>query len=118
MTTNYDGLQYPIKITQGDDWTYSEKFSTRVNGVKTPIDLTSATVVGVVRPTYSTGTVVPMTVTINNAAQGQVTFQLSDTQTSSLPAGSLVYQMTYTIAGITKTIGSGNFIVRPKVQTA
>lgn len=118
MATSYNGLQYPIKITQGDDWVYPEKISTRVNGVKTPLDLTGATVSGVVRPAYATGTVVPMTVIINNAAQGLVTFQLSDTQTSSLPSGSLVYQMTYTIAGVTTTIGSGNFIVRPKVQTA
>ena len=86
-------------------------------GVKTPIDLTAATVVGVVRPTYTSGTPVTMTATITNAAAGQVTLSLTDAQTNTLPAGSLVYDVSITIAGNTKTYLSGNFQVKPKVQT-
>ncbi len=113
--TTFDGLKYPIRITQGDDWNFPLTFNTSLLGVKTPIDLTGATVAGTVRPSFTTGTSVPMTVVVNNAAAGQVTFTLSDTQTSALISGSLVYQITITISGNTKTYLSGNFIVRPKV---
>jgi len=113
--TTFNALNFPIKITQGDDWQYPLTFSTSLNDVKTPIDLTAATIVGNVRPTFTTGTRVPMTVTINNAAAGQATLSLTDTQTSALPSGSLVYQVTVTISGNTKTYLKGNFVVAPRI---
>ncbi len=113
--TTFNALNFPIRITQGDDWQYPLTFSTSLNNVKTPIDLTGATVVGTVRPSFTTGTAVPMTVVINNAALGQATFSLNDTQTSALPSGSLVYQITITISGNTRTYLKGNFNVAPKV---
>lgn len=115
--TTYAGDKYTIKITQGNDWNYPLTFSTSLLGVKTPINLTGATVVGVVRPTYTSGTPVSMTANITNAAAGQVTFSLTDAQTNSLPSGSLVYDISITIAGNTKTYLSGNYQVKPKVQT-
>lgn len=115
--TTYNALTYPIKITQGDDWQYPLTFNTSLLGVKTPIDLTSATITGTVRPTYTTGTAVAMSVSVTNAALGQATLSLNDTQTSALPTGSLVYQVSITIAGNTRTYMSGNFVVKPKVFT-
>ena len=113
--TTFNALNFPIRITQGDDWNYPLTFSTSLNNVKTPINLTGATVVGTVRPTFTTGTAVPMTVVINNAATGQATLSLNDTQTTALPSGSLVYQVTITISGNTRTYLRGNFIVAPRV---
>jgi hypothetical protein len=115
--TTYSADKYTIKITQGDDWNYPLTFSTRLVGVKTPIDLTNATIIGTVRPTYTSGTPVSMTTTITNASAGQVTFSLTDTQTNSLPTGNLVYDIKITIAGDTKTYLSGNFQVKPGVKT-
>ena len=115
--TTYAGDKYTIKITQGNDWNYPLTFSTSLLGVKTPLDLTGATVTGVVRPTYTTGTPVAMTTVVTDAPNGKVTFSLTDTQTNSLPAGSLVYDISITIAGNTKTYLSGNFQVKPKLQT-
>ena len=115
--TTYAGDKYTIKITQGNDWNYPLTFSTSLLGVKTPIDITSATIVGVVRPTYNTGTPVTMTVIPVDLINGQIRLVLSDAQTTALPSGSLVYEITITIAGNTRTYLSGNFIVKSKVQT-
>jgi hypothetical protein len=115
--TTYAGDKYTIKIVQGNDWNYPLTFSTSLLGVKTPMNLTGATVTGVVRPTYTSGTPVSMTTVITDAAAGKVTFSLTDTQTNALPPGALVYDMSITIAGNTKTYLSGNFQVKPKVQT-
>jgi hypothetical protein len=115
--TTYAADKYTIKITQGNDWNYPLTFSTSLLGVKTPIDLSGATIIGVVRPTYTSGVPVSMTTTITDAVNGKVTFSLTDTQTNSLPPGALVYDMSITIAGNTKTYLSGNFQVKPKVQT-
>lgn len=114
--TTYNAMNYPIKITQGDDWSYPLTFSTSLLGIKTPINLTAATIVGTVRPNYTSGTAVTMTVTTIDLANGQVVLSLTDTQTNSLPSGSLVYSISITIAGNTKTYLSGNFQVKPKVQ--
>lgn len=113
--TTYAGDKYAIRITQGNDWDFPVTFSTRLNGVKTPIDLTGATITGRVRPTYTTGAAVAMTVTAVDLAAGQVRFGLSDTQTAALPPGNLVYQIDITRAGNTQTYLSGNFIVKPEV---
>ena len=113
--TTYAGDKYAIRITQGNDWDFPVTFSTSLNGVKTPINLTGATIVGRVRPTYTTGTAVSMTVTPVDLGAGKVRFGLSDTQTDALPPGNLVYQIDITISGNTQTYLSGNFIVKPKV---
>lgn len=109
--TTYAADKFTIKITQGNDWEYPVTFSTSLNNVKTAMDLTSATIVGVVRPTYTTGTAVLMTVTPVNLASGQVTFSLTSTQTAALPVGSLVYDITID----NHTYLSGNYQVKPKV---
>ena len=111
--TTYAADKYTIKITQGNDWEYPVTFSTSLNNVKTPMNLTTATIIGVVRPTYTTGTAVLMTVTPVNLTNGQVTFSLTAALTNTLPPGSLVYDIT--IDNITYL--SGNFQVKPKVQT-
>lgn len=113
--TTYAADKFSIKVVQGDDWEYPVTFSTNVAGVKSPIDLTSAIYVAEVRPTYSTGTITPMTVTPVTPSLGKVTFSLTDTQTGALPSGALVYQISITLSGITKTYLQGNFIVKPKV---
>jgi len=111
--TTYAADKYTIRITQGNDWDYPLTFSSSLLGVKTPIDLTSATIVGVIRPTYTTGTPVTMTVTPVDLANGQVRMSLTSTQTNLLPPGSLVYDITIN----NLTYLSGNFVVKPKVQT-
>lgn len=112
----YAADKFTIKITQGNDWEYPLTISTILDGVKTPVDLSAATIVGVVRATYTQGTAVLMTVIADNLAAGQVTLTLTDTQTNLLPPGNLVYEITITVAGNTKTYLSGTFQVKPKVQ--
>lgn len=114
--TTFNALNFPIRITQGNDWDFPATVSTRLNDVTTPIDLTAATIVGTVRPNYTSGVIVSMTVTPVNLAQGQFRLTLTDTQTNSLPVGALVYEVTITISGFTTTYLAGNFIVKPKVS--
>jgi len=116
MTTYAEG-KFSIKIMQGDDWFLPITISTSTDGgvTKTPVDLTTATVTFIVRPTYSTGTSITATVTPVNLAQGTVTLSFTDTQTAALPPGTLVYQLTTTDAGIITTRGFGNFIVRQRI---
>ena len=111
--TTYAADKYIIRITQGNIWDYPLTFSSSLAGVKTPINLTGATITGVVRPTFTGGTPVIMTVTPVNLANGQVRFSLSPTQTNTLPPGNLVYDITIN----NLTYMSGNFVVKPKVQT-
>ena len=117
MTTSFDALKFQMNTTQGDDWEFPITVSTRLNGVKTPIDLSAATIVGVVRQSYTSGTVQTMTVTNVDLVAGQIILRLSDTQTSALAHGVNRYQVTITIAGKTDSYLEGNFLVRPKVQT-
>jgi hypothetical protein len=113
--TTYAADKFTLKTVQGDDWEYPVTFSTSLAGIKTPIDLTGVTYIAEIRPTYSSGTVTVMSATPVDLVNGKVTFSLTDTQTSALPSGSLVYQISITISGSTKTYLQGSFIVKPKV---
>lgn len=115
--STYDALKFQMNTTQGDDWVFPITISTRLNGVKTPIDLTAATVAGVVRQNYTSGTVQNMTVTNVNLVAGQIILSLSEIQTAALTPGVNRYQVTITIAGKTDTYLEGNFLVRPKVSS-
>ena len=118
MTTYAEG-KFVIFITQGDDWSAPMIISTQLgNATPVPVDLSSATILFVVRDTYNTGNVVSATITPVDIVNGEFIVSLTDTQTNGLPAGSLKYQMTTTVAGITTTRGYGSFVVRPRIQPA
>lgn len=119
MTTFTEG-KFSFKIMQGDDWSAPITISTSDDGgvTKVPVDLTNVTVSFIVRPTYTTGNLVSATVTPVDLVNGMVIISLTDTQTDTLPAGTLVYQLTTTEAGLTTTRGYGNFIVRPRIKSA
>ena len=108
----YNALKYPITIIQGNDWLFNLTISLSVEGVKTPVDITTTTFTGIIKTTRSATTSTSMTVTITNAAAGQLTLSLTDAQTAALSLGGLYYQVDKTVGSVTQTILTGNFNVR------
>lgn len=110
---------FAYRIVQGDDFNSPITLSTSTDGgvTNTPINLTGATIVFNVRAKYASGTLVTATITPVDLAQGSFIVSLTDTQTASLPAGTLQYQLITTISGDTKTRGRGNFIVKSRILT-
>ncbi len=110
---------FAYKIVQGDDFQSPVILKTSLdNGVtSTPINLTGATIVFNVRAKYASGTLVAATITPVDLSVGSFVISLTDTQTASLPAGTLQFQLITTISGDTKTRGRGNFIVKSRIET-
>ena len=111
--SQYNALKYPIRIVQGNDWQLDIVLSTRVDTVKTPINITNTTFAGVVR-VYRDDVAVAATVTCTktDAVNGKVSFSLTDTQTLALPLGELYYQIDKTVNNSTQTILAGTFTVK------
>lgn len=110
---------FAYKIVQGDDFQSPVVLKTSNDGgvTSTPIDLSTATIVFNVRAKYASGTLVTATIIPVDLAQGSFIISLNETQTASLPAGTLQYQLITTISGETKTRGRGNFIVKSRILT-
>lgn len=93
-----DPIDISWPITRGDDESMPLQFAepggytvTTVNGVETvtvsdPLDITGRTYECVVVATKGGATVVTPTVTVDSAANGQITVSMTDTQTSQLTA--------------------------------
>ena len=78
--------------------------------------LTGYTVAAQLRKTYGSSTAVDFTVSVSNAALGEVTISLTATQTNALIAGRYVYDVEITSAGGTVTrVLEGQVEVTPGV---
>ncbi len=115
--TTFDGTRWAITTTQGDTWSISPTVSTRLDGVKTPIDLTGATISGYVRPNYTSGVLETMTIVPGDLSLGQFTAKLSAAQTAALPAAGCKYQIIIDKPGQVLTIIQGVFQLRARIST-
>ena len=102
-----------IFIDQGTDFSITVDV-TDTDG--TALEMTGYTAAGQIRKTYSSSTASGTFTTAIAAASGQVTLSLTDTETSAIPAGRYVYDLTITSASsITTRVVEGQINVTPMV---
>jgi hypothetical protein len=81
-----------------------------------PLNLTGYSVASQMRKSYSSSTVYNFTTSLYNAAQGKVRLQLSNTQSSAIPAGRWLYDVEITSPSGTKTrVIEGIVTVTPEI---
>lgn len=88
-----------LSLAKGDD------FSTLIDF--TPLDVTGYTVTASIVSSVTGSQVVPFTVTIPSAADGQVNIALTDTQTAALSRGTYKWQMAWVENNATRTALTG-----------
>lgn len=91
-----------ITRVRGDDWSIPGTITR--NG--TAVDLTGATVTAQLRTRTESADSTAFTVTVTDAAAGEVTLSLSDTVTAELRPGRYVYDVQVVLAGSTTTYGN------------
>lgn len=89
-----------LTVDQGSDVTFTIDV-TDTNG--DVLNLTGYSAAGQIRKSFSSSTAVDFTATITNATSGEVTLQLSNTQTNAMKAGRYLYDVEITSAGGAKT---------------
>lgn len=87
-----------ISAKRGDDFSALVDFS---------VSLTSFTMASTIISVVDGSTVASFTTTLSDAAAGKVNVALSDTQTSSLPAGTYVWRMVGTQGSVSRTYLEG-----------
>lgn len=87
-----------LSFKGGDDFSSLIDFS---------IDMTGYTATAAIVSPVTGGTVVPFTVTIPSAAEGQVNIALTDTQTAAIARGTYSWQMTWAEGQGTRTALTG-----------
>jgi hypothetical protein len=102
-----------LYIDQGTDYTITVDVTDSAGDV---LDLTGFTATAQVRKTYTSSSLSATFATSINAAAGQVTISLTDTQTSALQAGRYVYDLNIQSGGGVKTrVIEGQAVVTPGV---
>jgi hypothetical protein len=102
-----------LYIDQGTDYTITVDVTDSAGDV---LDLTGYTATAQVRKTYTSSSLSATFTTSINAAAGQVTISLTDTQTSALQAGRYVYDLNIESGGGIKTrVIEGQAVVTPGV---
>jgi hypothetical protein len=102
-----------LYIDQGTDYTITVDVTDSAGDV---LDLTGFTATAQVRKTYTSSSLSATFTTSINAAAGQVTISLTDTQTSALQAGRYVYDLNIESGGGVKTrVIEGQAVVTPGV---
>lgn len=102
-----------LYIDQGTDYTITVDVTDSAGDV---LDLTGYTATAQVRKTYTSSSLSATFTTSINAAAGQVTISLTDTQTSALQAGRYVYDLNIESGGGVKTrVIEGQAVVTPGV---
>lgn len=102
-----------LYIDQGTDYTITVDVTDSAGDV---LDLTGFTATAQVRKTYTSSSLSATFATSINAAAGQVTISLTDTQTSALQAGRYVYDLNIESGGGVKTrVIEGQAVVTPGV---
>lgn len=89
-----------LSFRRGDDFSALIDF--------TPTDLTGHTVTSTIVSAVTGASVVPFTVTIPSAAEGQVNIALTDTQTAALARGTYNWSLTWTEGNATRTALAGH----------
>lgn len=89
-----------LTVDQGSDVTFTIDV-TDTNG--DVLNLTGYSAAGQIRKSFSSSTAVDFTATITNATRGEVTLQLSNTQTNAMKAGRYLYDVEITSSGGAKT---------------
>lgn len=87
-----------LSFKRGDDFSSLIDFS---------IDMTGYTATASIVSAVTGGVVVPFTVTIPSAADGQVNIALTDTQTAAIARGTYSWQMTWVEGQATRTALTG-----------
>lgn len=97
---SYDQTPGALNLTmkRGDDFSALVDFSINMTGYTTVASVVSA---------VDGSTVVPFTVTVPSASNGQVNVALSDAQTAALAAGTYRWQMVWTQGNATRTALAG-----------
>jgi len=108
---SYDRLNFPQRVVRGDTWTFQYTIEQLVDGVATPVDITTWSFEGWVANTRESTTTVPMTATVIDGPAGTVRFTLDETVTNTLSLGSLYYQIRYTVGGDRTTLFRGVYMV-------
>ena len=81
-----------------------------------PLNLTGYSVASQMRKSYSSSTVYNFTTSLYDAAQGKVSLQLNNTQSSAIPAGRWLYDVEITSPSGTKTrVVEGIVTVTPEI---
>lgn len=88
-----------LSLKGGDD------FSTLIDF--NPIDMTGYTVTASIVSAVSGASVVPFTVTVPSAAEGQVNISLTDAQTASIAKGTYSWRMSWVEGNATRTALTG-----------
>jgi len=89
-----------LTVDQGSDITYTIDV-TDSNG--DPVNLSGYTVAGQIRKSYASLTAVDFTATVTNTSTGEVTINLTSTQTNDMKAGRYLYDVEMTSSGGTVT---------------
>jgi hypothetical protein len=97
-----------ITRVRGDDWSIPGTLTS--GGVA--VDLTGATVTAQLRSRVEKSTVAAtFTVTVTDAAAGELTLSLADTVTDDLAPGRYVYDVQVVLAGSTQTYGNVSTLI-------
>lgn len=81
----YKGEKLDILIVQGAD--FGPYLATMANPDGSPVNLTDCQIIGMIAKSPNTPAIVPMDVTITDAAAGQYRFGLGNLASNSIPAG-------------------------------
>ena len=96
-----------ITRVRGDDWAIPGAFA--ADGAA--VNLTGATVTSKLRRHYDSTASTSFTVTVTNAAVGELTLSLADTATAAIDPGTYVYDVQVVSGSTTTTYGAGSVLV-------
>ena len=96
-----------ITRVRGDDWSIPGAIA---DG-GTAVNLTGATVTSKLRRNYASTAATSFTVTVTNAAAGELTLSLADTATAAIDPGTYYYDVQVVSGSTTTTYGAGSVLV-------
>lgn len=102
-----------ISIDQGSNFTSTIEIE---DAVGDSFDLSGYDVRGQIRKTYTSSTATDLDVSISNPSNGEITMELSSTDTINLKSGRYVYDVEiYDNSGYVLRVLEGQVIVNPRV---
>ena len=96
-----------ITRVRGDDWSIPGAIA--ADGAA--VNLTGATVTSKLRRHYDSTASTSFTVTVTNAAAGELTLSLADTATAVIDPGTYYYDVQVVAGSTTTTYGAGSVLV-------
>jgi len=103
-----------IQVDQGADFSVEVTIEDATGNIA---NLTGYTVAGQIRKSYSSSTATNFSVSISNAAKGEITATLSNTTTAAMKAGRYLYdiEITKTSGGVKTRVIEGQVTVNPGI---